>query len=315
MKLKILVQGFIIILNLFCNPEVSSQMLTGRISISGAFALYPVAIRWSEEFRKIHPSVIIDISAGGTGKGVADVINGMVEIGMTSRDLYPEELKNNVLVISVAKDAVVAVMSDKNPSRDDILKTGLKKETGLGLWVKGNRTTWMQAFNVKATSSIHVYTRSDACGAAGIWAKYFGMYQEDLTGVGVFGDPGLIQAIKKDPYSIGYSNIAYVYDAITRKQINGISVVPLDLNNNGSIDDDENFYGNLNEMISAVAEGRYPSPPSRKLHFVCRKNQEKNPLYKEFLKWILKDGQKFIHEAGYISLSGEEVLAALKKLE
>jgi len=51
------------------------------------------------------------------------------------------------------------------------------------------------------------YTRSDACGAAENVAKFFGKKQEDLLGVGVFGDPGLAQAVKKDPLGIGINNI------------------------------------------------------------------------------------------------------------
>ena len=41
--------------------------LKGEIQLSGAFALYPMAVKWAEEFRKIHPKVRIDISAGGAG--------------------------------------------------------------------------------------------------------------------------------------------------------------------------------------------------------------------------------------------------------
>ena len=44
--------------------------------MSGAWALYPMAVTWSEEFRKIHPGVQIDISAGGAGKGMADCLTG-----------------------------------------------------------------------------------------------------------------------------------------------------------------------------------------------------------------------------------------------
>lgn len=48
--------------------------LQGEIQLSGAFALYPMAVKWAEEFRKIHPKVRIDISAGGAGKGITDAL-------------------------------------------------------------------------------------------------------------------------------------------------------------------------------------------------------------------------------------------------
>ena len=83
-----------------------------------------MTIKWAEEFRKIHPGVRIDISAGGAGKGIADALNGMVEIGMVSREIYPEELKKGAYPVAVTRDAVVAVISEQNPSLKDILAKG-----------------------------------------------------------------------------------------------------------------------------------------------------------------------------------------------
>jgi len=59
---------------LFMNEISGQEKITGQISISGAFALYPMTVKWSEEFRKINPDVRIDISAGGAGKGIADAL-------------------------------------------------------------------------------------------------------------------------------------------------------------------------------------------------------------------------------------------------
>jgi phosphate transport system substrate-binding protein len=306
----------LIILAIICVPKTSGQdKLSGQISISGAFALYPMAVKWSEEFRKINPDVRIDISAGGAGKGIADALGGMVEIGMVSREIYPEEIKKGAFPIAVTKDAVVAVISESNPALNDILGKGLKKDAGNNIWVSGKYTTWAQAFNVKGSSPIHIYTRSDACGAAEMWAKYFGKKQEDLLGVGVFGDPGLAQAVKRDPLGIGFNNIGYAYDAKTKQQTKGLRVVPIDLNNNGKVDDDENFYNSMNDLIAAIASGKYPSPPARELYFVCRGNPKNNKVLTEFIKWVLSDGQKFVHEAGYIALPKDKILSEIRKLE
>jgi phosphate transport system substrate-binding protein len=306
----------LIILTLLINPMTFSQgKLSGQISISGAFALYPMTVKWAEEFRKINPEVRIDISAGGAGKGIADALGGMVEIGMVSREIYPEEIKNGAFPVAVTKDAVVAVVNALNPSLNDILAKGLKKDAGNNIWITGKVTSWAQAFSIKSSSPIHVYTRSDACGAAEMWAKYFGKKQEDLLGVGVFGDPGLAQAVKKDPLGIGFNNIGYAYDAQTKQQVKGIRVVPIDLNNNGKIDDDENFYNSMNDLIAAIASGKYPSPPARELYFVCKGNPRNNKVLTEFIKWVLSDGQKFVHEAGYIALPPDKVLAEIKKLQ
>jgi phosphate transport system substrate-binding protein len=291
------------------------EKLSGQISISGAFALYPMVVRWADEYRKINPGVRFDISAGGAGKGISDALNGMVEIGMVSREIYPEEIKKGAYPIAVTKDAVVAVVSESNPSLNEILTKGLKKDAGNNIWITGRYTTWSQGFDARSKSPIHIYTRSDACGAAEMWAKFFGKKQEDLLGVGVFGDPGLAQAVKKDPLGIGYNNIGYAYDAVTRKQIKGLRVVPLDLNNNGKIESDENFYESMNDLIAAIASGKYPSPPARELYFVIKGSPKNNKVLTGFIRWVLTDGQKFVNEAGYISLPKDKIESEIKKLE
>ena len=305
-----------ILFSIVSSPRsISQEKSSGQISISGAFALYPMVVKCADEYKKVNPGVRFDISAGGAGKGISDALSGMVEIGMVSREIYPEEIKKGAFPIAVTKDAVVAVVSELNPAINEIMTKGLKKDAGNNIWVTGRITTWAQGFGVKSAAPIHVYTRSDACGAAEMWAKFFGKKQEDLLGVGVFGDPGLAQAVKRDPLGIGYNNIGYAYDATTRKLIKGLKVVPIDLNNNGKIDPDENFYDSMNDIIAAIASGKYPSPPARELYFVMKGSPEKNKVLTDFIKWVLSDGQKFVNEAGYISLTKEKIESERMKLK
>jgi len=316
--MKIISRSFLIIALLFSSFTVplsnSQEKSSGQISISGAFALYPMVIRWADEYKKINPGVRFDISAGGAGKGISDALNGMVEIGMVSREIYPEELKKGAFAIAVTKDAVVAVVNESNPALDDIMAKGLKKDAANNIWITGKYTTWAQAFGASSGSPIHIYTRSDACGAAEMWAKFFGKKQEDLLGVGVFGDPGLAQAVKKDPLGIGFNNVGYAYDATTRKQIKGIRVVPIDLNNNGKIDSDEDFYNSIDDLMAAIASGKYPSPPSRELYFVIKGSPKNNKVLSDFIRWVLSYGQKFVNEAGYIALPKDRIEMEQKKL-
>jgi len=298
-----------------CSISTQAQStLEGEISISGAFALYPLTIKWADEFRQIHPDVRIDISAGGAGKGISDALNDMVDIGMVSRDIYPEEQNKGAFTITVTKDAVIPIISTSNPLLNRLLIKGLKKEVAIDIWITGELKSWSQAFGIKTTLPFHIYSRSDACGAAEMWAKYLGKKQEDLLGIGVFGDPGLAQAVKRDALGIGFNNIGYVYDAKSKKQITGITVLPIDLNNNGMIDSDEKFYDNLNDLMKAISTNKYPSPPARELCFVT-KGKPTSIVVVEFIKWILTDGQKYINDAGYITLSKEKIEGELKKLK
>ncbi len=294
--------------------KTDKEALKGTVILSGAWALYPMTVRWAEEFRKIHPEVRIDIAAGGAGKGMADCLAGIVDIGMVSREIYPEEIKKGAWWVSVTKDAVVATINKKNPVGRKLLSKGARRKDLMDVWVTGKVKKWGEITGDEKFYRINVYTRSDACGAAGTWAKYLGKNQEDLLGIGVYGDPGLAEAVRNDVLGIGFNNINYVYDAKTKEQIDGIQVLPIDLNNNGQIDNDENFYGNRDGLASAISSGKYPSPPARDLHFVSRgKPAEKVVL--DFLKWVLTDGQKYVPESGYIKLPERKLREELKKLE
>ena len=295
-------------------PATALDNTKGTITLSGAWALYPMAVRWAEEFRKIYPDVRIDLSAGGAGKGITDALNNMVDLGMVSREIYPVEIKKGAWPIAVTKDAVVPVINASNPSLDILLSKGLKKDAGNNIWITGMFKTWSQAFGMKGTTPIHIYTRSDACGAAEVWAKFFNKKQEDLLGSGVYGDPGLALAVKKDPLGIGYNNIGYAYDSKTKKQLAGIRVLPIDINNDGRITPDENFYDSMDDLITAIASGKYPSPPARELYFVTNGKPQKELVIK-FLSWVLTDGQKYVNESGYIKLSKEKVTGELKRIQ
>ena len=302
----------LLIVNLTSN-KVSAQDLSGNISISGAFALYPITVKWAEEFKKAHPKVKIDIQAGGAGKGITDVLSKVTDIGLVSRQLNAAEYKKGAFAIAVTKDAVIPTISATSPYKSVLYKSGVKKETFNNIFITGKYKTW-NALGFKSKAPIHVYTRSDAAGAAETWASYFGKKQEDLQGVAVFGDPGLAQAVQRDPSGLGFNNIVYVYDTKTNKPTNGIVPVPIDLNNNGKLDADENFYGDIDQLISAIVSGKYPSPPARDLYFVTT-GKPNNPIVKAFIKYILTDGQNFVTEAGYIKLSKEKLKKELGKVK
>ena len=146
-----------------------------------------------------------------------------------------------------------------------------------------------------------------------MWGKYLGKNQESLNGVGVFGDPGMADAIKNNKNAIGYNNVIYIYDINSRKKYDGIEVIPIDLNENGKIDKNENVYATLDDVMKAIKKNVYPSPPARDLYFVSKGKPERK-VVTEFLKWILENGQKYVKEAGYVRFSNKKIKAELEKL-
>jgi phosphate transport system substrate-binding protein len=292
--------------------------IRGTIRVSGAWALYPMMVKWGEEFRKVYPNIRVDISAGGAGKGVADALAGLVNIGMVSRDISPEEIKQGASYVPVVKDAVFPMINEANPIlRNDLSQKGIKKQIFIDLWIKGKEMTWGEIAQTSSKTKdakykVNVYTRSDSCGAAETWAQYLGRKkQEDLQGIGVYGDPGLAEAVRKDPLGIGYNNLNYAFDFKTGLPPKGLCVVPVDLNENGKIDSGEDLR-TKSRAIQAIASGVYPSPPARDLYLLTK--EDLKGITMEFIRWILTDGQKYVDETGYIKLTKAQVNFALKKL-
>jgi len=293
---------------------VSSKEPEGAIRVSGAFALYPMMLRWSEEYTKLHPKVIFDISAGGAGKGMTDALGGLVDIGMVSRKITTSEEEKGAYWVAVTKDAVVATANKNNPVLTTLKTNGLTRDVFEKIYINSSITTWGQATGTGAPDKINVYSRTDASGAGEAWALYLGNYkQEKLRGVGVNGDPGIAEAVKKDNLGIGYNNLNFAYDLNTRKPVEGIEIIPIDINGNGKIDPEENFYGTLDELSNAIGSGKYPEPPAKDLHFVTK--GKPTGIVQDFIKWTLTDGQKYILESGYVVLPQDKINDGLKKVE
>jgi phosphate transport system substrate-binding protein len=292
------------------------------IKISGANALQPMMQVWADEYQKIHPEIIIDVGGGGAGKGMTEALAGVVDIGMYSQEITQDNIDDGVFWVSVAADAVVATMSDQNPVKDILLRKGVTKQQLEDIFTHTYETrtikTWGQLAGNASLSNerIWVYTRQDSCGAAGMWALYLGNYKQDnfssAADAAVIEDAPLLKAIKNDQNGIGYNNINTVYNMSSKIPYDGTLPIPLDLNENGIIDENESFYHNNTEIATAIKNHIYPWPPARNLHLVTKDNF--TGAAKEFINWILTDGQQYVSISGYIPLSQEALAEQIQYL-
>ncbi len=280
-----------------------------NISISGAFALFPMVTVWAEEYQKSNPNVTFDIQGGGAGKGMTDMLTGAADIAMLSREARQEELDQGSFLVPVTIDAVIGTFNANNPYVDQVLALGITPEVAGNIWISSTVTTWGQWLETDATETINVYTRSDSAGAAEMWSKFStGETQEDLKGIAVNGDPGLAEAVRQDPLAVGFNNIGFTYDPATGLPNEGLQVIPIDLNGNGQIDPEEDFYKTRDELTQAIADRVFPFPPARELYLVTK--GEPNPAIADFYRWILTDGQAFVADAGYVALPADQLQAA-----
>lgn len=305
-SLALLASFFALYLSIF-----AAEKNINVITLSGAWAIYPTAVAWADAFQDKYPEIRIDITAGGAGKGAADAIAGLVDIGMVSREPDPAEIQKGIIPIYILHDAVFPIVSKKNPIIEKIIQKGMKRTDFQRMYLEVIPIRWQDIYSNSINKTVHVYTRSDSCGAASAWANYLGKKQEDLKGIGLYGDPGLIDAVKKDPLGIGYTNFGYVFDS-SGKVIDGVIVIPIDANEDGTIDASEKCV-NRDVAIKLINAGKYPV--LRKNYFYIKGKPVS--VVKKFIEFALSDeGAKIVEEVGSsIPILKEQREEILKKLQ
>lgn len=290
-----------------------AQLAETSITISGAFALFPMVTVWTEEYGALHPDIDFDVQAGGAGKGMTDMLSGAADIAMLSREARPEELEQGSYLVPVTIDAVVATANANNPYLDELLAQGITAEEAHAVWISQEITTWGELLGVDSDEPINVYTRSDSAGAAEMWAL-FGQAeaQEDLRGTAVNGDPGLAEAVRQDPLSLDFNNIGFAYNVTTGVPNEGMRIVPLDLDGDGQISNEEDFYEERDQLTQAIADEVYPFPPARVLYLVTK--SEPGATIAGFYQWVLTEGQAYVAGAGYVALNDAQLQAARELL-
>jgi len=312
---EIVMKKFLVILLVLCFLAASmagcsqktNTTATTTIRISGAWALYPMMLVWADEYMKITP-VVIEVSGGGAGKGMTDVLSNQVDIGMVSRPIKQEELDQGAFYIAATKDTVLGVLHENNPVYADILEKGLSQEELRKIFMR-ETTQWGDIFGKDLEDdTIVVYSRSDSSGAAAVWADYLGKYTEaDLqnhSDSNVSGDQAIAAGVQSDKNAISFTNLNYIFNAETGGYIENLRPIPIDLNDNDLLDDAENFYSDKSSFLKNVAADVYPAPPTREEFLVANK-EFKGPVL-DFVNWILADGQNILEENGYIQLTDEE---------
>jgi phosphate transport system permease protein len=130
----------------------------------------------------------------------------------------------------------------------------------------------------------------------------------------VFSDPGIVAAVQNDPNGIAYANIAFVYDLTTGLPKNNIVILPFDLDGNGRICENENFFQKRDLVVAAVEAGRLPSPPARE-QFLVTNGIPTNPSVIKFLRFVHTAGQRLNVPAGFVEIPEQTAETALELLK
>lgn len=295
-------------------PADSKRNIEGSFPISGAYALYPVVKKWSDDFMKIHPALHIVIRQGGTGQGVDDLLSRKNQLAMISRAITDEEQTEGIWVLPVAKEGVAPIVNQRNPFINRILERGITPEKLIKLFTGDKQVTWGELLDSTVKEKVVVYTRADESGAASVWAGFLWKESTDLKGIKVTDDEEMIKSIQGNPLAIGYCNFFYAFDPGTGERVNDIQVIPVDLDFDRKIDRREVPFSNIKKAQRGLWLGYYPKNLTRELTFGSI-GKPSDPDILEFLNYALTEGQVTVASMGFCELNDVYIKNALNSLK
>jgi phosphate transport system substrate-binding protein len=284
------------------------------VRISGGVGPLPMVQVWADIYTD-ERDVNIDVSGGGTGVGVSDVMNDQVDIAMMGRDPDEQEIEQGLVATAMLIDTVVGTVNVDNPVFGELWEHGLTQDELAAIFSK-EITNWGEVVDGDVDEPIFVYGRSDSSAAYQQWGEFLGGYTEneleDMADGNFDGDQQVAQAIDNDAHGISLNNINYVYDFNTGDLEMNIRPVPLDLDESGTLSPEEEFYENRDDFLTAVEEDRYPAPPARDMYLAA--NEEFDEDAADFVEWVLTEGQQYVRDNGYAPIDDDQLEEQLEIL-
>lgn len=263
-----------------------------NITVKGSDTIVTMGQRWAEEYMKLHPEVSIQVTGGGSGTGIAALMNGTTDLANASRAIkekeiekaksagyYPEEFK-------VAIDSLAVVVHRDNP----VQSLTIKQLAGIYM---GKINNWSEVGG--NDQPIVRYSRENNSGTY----QYF---KENILKNGDFaadaqtmpGTSAVVNAVSKDPAGIGYGGVGYF---VGQSDLKVLSVKKSDkdeaispLTAEGKVD------------YEAAWSKRYPIWRYLYMYAGVKPKGE----IKNYLDWILSpEGQAVVEREGFIPLPGK----------
>jgi phosphate transport system substrate-binding protein len=258
---------------------IFNMSYAGNLTIKGSDTLVRLGQRWAEEYMKIHPEVVIQVSGGGSGTGIAALINGTTDICEASRDMKPEEYTEaeakgvKPYRASVALDGIAIFLNEQSPLKELTLAQ-------LKAIYTAQVTNWKDIGG--PDHRIILYGRENNSGTYAYFKEHV-LKNEDYADrtQTLPGTAAVVNAVAKDKFGIGYGGIAWgkgVKHVSVKKDDNSPAIAP---------------------SIETVTNGTYPI--SRELYWFF--NGAPAGDARNLLNWALSpDGQRIAQESDYVPL-------------
>ncbi|GGB84157.1 hypothetical protein [Dyadobacter sediminis] len=292
-------------LALLSGPFLYAQELSqNKVVITGVRFAYPLLEKWIKAYSSENPQAQLIIET----RTITDPEKYDVLI-----EAYDQEriIKEEREVISIGRYALLPVANSKSEFAKEYAEKGLNEKTYKQLFFHD-----IYAEKDKSiTTPFTVYTRLQKAGAPVTFAKYFGYEQQQIKGKTIAGaDEHLIKALLKDETGITYTVPGLAYDLNTRKPVDGITVIPVDQDNNGRITKEEKQVDNLDQIIDKLETDKVRNVPVEYIHLSIAKNNS-NPEAKKFLLWVASHGEQDLRQFGYLKPEPKRLQNEKEKLE
>jgi phosphate transport system substrate-binding protein len=310
-----------------------------KVTLQGTGATFPAPLyqRWFSEYSKLHPAVQINYQALGSGAGVKQFQDGLVNFGASDAAMTDEEIaavKNGVVLLPVTAGSIV--LSYNLPGGPKELK--LSREAYIGIFL-GKITQWSDPAIAKANpgeklpdTKITVVTRSDGSGTTFVFTSHLSAISEDWkkgpgpgksvnfpVGVAGKGNPGVTALIKQTPGAIGY--VEYGYAEQTKMPMallenKSSKYVKADLESAKKALSGVELPANLRAWLPDP-EGAEAYPIVTYTWLLCYKKYDDpnvSKTLKSVIEFGLTQGQSYSAELGYVPLPPNVVTTVQKAL-
>jgi phosphate transport system substrate-binding protein len=251
----------------------SDAALSGTLNVAGSDTMVNMAGEWAQKFMAENPDVQVAVKGGGSGTGIAALLNKTVDVADASRELKDEEKTQaqtaglNPVTTAVARDGVGVIVNTANPVTDIT-------EENLGKIYRGEITNWKDVGGSDApivllgrdsSSGTYAFVQEEVVGKEKTYAKSMQNLQSNQA---------IVDQVGKSPNAIGYVGLGYENDTIKVITVDGKKA-----------------------DTASVLDGSYPL--SRALNMIT--NGEPTGVAKAYIDWILgAEGQKIVTEQGFV---------------
>lgn len=274
-----------------CQPGAgtSSSPRKTVIQNTGSDTMVNLAAAWAEEYSKVESTVSVEVSGGGTGLGIAGLINGSCDLANCSRRFEPKENEElraktgaEAKEYMVGYDALSIYVHPANPldeiSIEDLAEIyradgRTRRWSDLGVSIPGAKGDEIIRVSRQNNSGTYQYFKEAVVGKD---------HEFRLGSLDMNGSKDVIGLIAKTPNAIGYSGMGYATPEVkvlkVARQKGDPAVAP---------------------SIQAVLNKSYPI--SRPLFLYTA--GDPRPLVKQYIDWVMSDaGQKILEHTGYVPL-------------